>query len=133
MQVSAVSSAQASSTGATSAPSSVSTETFLKLLTEQLRHQDPMEPMSGEQMLSQMSQLTMVSEVVKLGTAMQSMAKLQDVTGMASLVGRIVEWRDTQAGTSGSGLVTQVQRTSDGWQACIGNQTVPLDAISSIA
>jgi flagellar basal-body rod modification protein FlgD len=47
---------------------------FLKLLVTQLKNQDPLSPMDNAQLTSQLSQISTVTGIEKLNTAMQSMS-----------------------------------------------------------
>jgi len=63
---------------------------FLKLLTTQLKNQDPLNPMDNAEMTSQLAQINMVDGIGKLNTTMQTL--LSSISGAqtmqaASLVG----------------------------------------------
>lgn len=66
---------------------------FLRLMTEQLQHQDPLKPMDNSQMVAQMAQLSTVQGITDLNSTVQgfqnSMASDQVLRG-AALVGHDV-------------------------------------------
>ncbi|WP_313178603.1 flagellar hook capping FlgD N-terminal domain-containing protein [Stenotrophomonas sp.] len=66
---------------------------FLRLMTEQLQHQDPLKPMDNTQMVAQMAQMSTVQGITDLNTTVQgfqqSMASDQVLRG-AALVGHEV-------------------------------------------
>ena len=66
---------------------------FLRLMTEQLQHQDPLKPMDNTQMVAQMAQMSTVQGITDLNTTVQgfqqSMASDQVLRG-AALVGHQV-------------------------------------------
>ncbi|UEX20088.1 flagellar hook assembly protein FlgD [Stenotrophomonas sp. SI-NJAU-1] len=66
---------------------------FLRLMTEQLQHQDPLKPMDNTQMVSQMAQMSTVQGITDLNTSVkgfqESMASDQVLRG-AALVGHQV-------------------------------------------
>jgi flagellar basal-body rod modification protein FlgD len=69
-------------------------DTFLKLLTTQLRHQDPTAPMDPNQMVGQLSQFSMVEQQIAVNRHMNSLISLQRSAVMldaAGLVGQTVE------------------------------------------
>ena len=84
-----------SSTPAASAASSstVSADTFLKLLVAQMQNQDPLNPMDNAQVTSQMAQINTVTGINTLNTTVQSLSsqftQMQALQGV-SLVGRSV-------------------------------------------
>ena len=84
-----ISSLQKSSTAAAKTDDAQSR--FLKLLTEQLKNQDPLNPMDNAQMTSQLAQISTVSGIDKLNTTLTSMlenSQSGDVLQAAALVGK---------------------------------------------
>ena len=66
---------------------------FLKLLTTQLKNQDPLNPMDNAEITSQMAQISTVSGIEKLNTAIQNLIQGSidsQTTQAASLVGQAV-------------------------------------------
>ena len=84
-----------SSTPAASSASSstVSADTFLKLLVAQMQNQDPLNPMDNAEVTSQMAQINTVTGINTLNTTVQSLSsqftQMQALQG-ASLVGHSV-------------------------------------------
>lgn len=112
--------------------SSVSGDAFLVLLAAQLQHQDPLDPMTGEAMLSQIAQLTSVSQLTLLNKNFEAMATAQRATDMAVLVGREVQWADTVTNDINSGIVTRVQLGASGWEVCIGDTAVSVHDVIAV-
>jgi flagellar basal-body rod modification protein FlgD len=80
----------ASATGATAAGGE---QRFLKLLVTQLNNQDPLNPMDNAQLTSQLAQMSTVSGIEKLNTAVQSLIAQGgsgQVLQAASMIGRNV-------------------------------------------
>ena len=76
-----------------SSSASEAQDRFLKLLTTQLRNQDPLNPLDNAQMTSQMAQISTVSGIEKLNATLQTlMSDSQDAQSAqaASLVGHSV-------------------------------------------
>jgi flagellar basal-body rod modification protein FlgD len=87
----------ASSSTATS-KTSLDKDAFMKLLVAQLSHQDPLNPMDGTQMASQLAQFTSVEQLTQLNSAMTTQTQAAQVATLssqsalsASLIGRQVE------------------------------------------
>ena len=73
-----LSGASSASAGAKDAPSSlVSQDDFLKLLTAQLKNQDPLNPVSNSDFTAQLAQFSTLSGVQQLNTSTQQMLALQ--------------------------------------------------------
>jgi flagellar basal-body rod modification protein FlgD len=79
---------------------------FMRLMTEQLQHQDPLKPMDNTQMVAQMAQLSQVQGINDLNTTVkgfqESMAGDQVLRG-AALVGHEVLVPSTQWQLDGEG------------------------------
>lgn len=132
MQVTAASATNSSASSAVGSQQEVSTDTFLKLLAEELKNQDPLQPLTSEQMLTQISQLTTVGEMSKLNDNFQSLASTQGAALMATLVGRTVEWADSTSGAALSGVVDRVEMGEDGWSVAVGGVRVPAGSIQAV-
>ena len=83
------------SSGASSiAGQALGKEDFLKLLTAQLAHQDPMSPLQNHEFVAQLSQFSSVEQLMNanenLGT-LQMMSASQSNTQVAGLIGKDVE------------------------------------------
>ena len=88
-----------STTGAAAALASASTSSadteqrFLKLLVTQLNNQDPLNPLDNAELTSQLAQMSTVSGIEKLNTALQSLVAQSgssQTLQAASLIGRTV-------------------------------------------
>ena len=85
---------------------------FLTLLTEQLKNQDPLNPMDNAQMTSQLAQISTVDGIEKLNTTLTSMlsnSQSNDVLQAAALVGQGVM-------VSGSGLTLASSKAYGGFE-----------------
>ena len=93
--------ASSSSLGKTSAAGGDSQDRFLKLLTTQLKNQDPLNPLDNAQMTSQLAQISTVDGITKLNATLQTLvnsSSQSQTLQAASLVGHGVL-------VSGSGMV----------------------------
>lgn len=87
--VTSVAPATSSATGANAS----SEDRFLKLLVTQLNNQDPLNPLDNAQLTSQLAQMSTVSGIEKLNTALQSLlaqSGSSQVLQSASLIGKSV-------------------------------------------
>jgi len=85
--------ATAASAAATGADGTDPEQRFLKLLVTQLNNQDPLNPLDNAQLTSQLAQMSTVSGIQQLNTALQSLlsqTSANQVLQAASLVGRTV-------------------------------------------
>ena len=121
-------------------------DTFLKLLTTQLRNQDPTDPMDPNQMVGQLSQFAMVEQQIAVNRHMNSLISLQRSAVMldaAGLVGQKVEVESGSIELRGGATQALALPSADGAvrqaRIAITNQAgdkvreavVPLDASAS--
>jgi flagellar basal-body rod modification protein FlgD len=101
-----------SSLGQPSAPSrtaksSMDKDDFLKLLVEQLRHQDPMsQGKDPTEFVNQMTQFSLLEQVTNLAKANEQLTRATRMDEAVGLVGRTVSYTDE--GTAYSGGVEQI-------------------------
>jgi flagellar basal-body rod modification protein FlgD len=98
--------------------------TFLNLLVDELKYQNPMSPTSSADFMNQIAQLSQVEQL----TAVSSASQLNEAE---SLIGKTVSGTDA-GGTSISGVVTGVTNSSNGPVIDIGGNTMSLSSISQV-
>jgi flagellar basal-body rod modification protein FlgD len=110
----------------------ISSDTFLKLLADQLRYQNPMSPMEGTDFLAQTATVSQVEQLTKISTALSAASKSSNLSTAASLVGRTVSWLDpdgiASAGRVDSAAIVSGQVTL----RIVDGSTVPIDAVIGI-
>lgn len=109
-----VSTSQGSASGASSTSSSafnqLNEQSFLKLLTAQLQHQDPTQPVKQQQLASEMAQFSTATGVNTLNGNVSSLLSAQSAGSLArasALVGK-------QVTTAGNALVTDANGKATG-------------------
>lgn len=120
----------AGTSGSTSPVDQFGKDTFLKLLVAQLKYQNPMDPSNGAEFLAQTAQFTQVEKLGDLSTKLSQVVSGDQLLGATSLLGRTVSWSDN--GTTQSGVVTGTHLGSAGPVLRVGNQDVPLSAVSAV-
>lgn len=91
---------------------------FLKLLTTQLRNQDPLNPMDNAQMTSQLAQISTVDGINKLNATLEKLVGSQqgsEALQAAALVGRevLVEGKNMQIAGAGASGGVELQSDAD--------------------
>lgn len=84
-------------------------EAFLRLLVEQLRSQDPFEPMNDREFIAQMAQFSSLEQITKLTTAMNSFVEFQMSGSLGQhshMIGHQVYWQNEH--DAGEGIVKSV-------------------------
>jgi flagellar basal-body rod modification protein FlgD len=122
---------------------------FLQLLVAQMKHQDPLNPMDGQEMAAQLAQFSSVEQLVTINESIANQAASQSALldslggGLAlGAIGKEVEADASQAttldgkpvpaGTEVKGRVDGVRFTPDGPVLTIGNYSVPFSAVRTI-
>ncbi|MDA8061022.1 MAG: flagellar biosynthesis protein FlgD [Actinomycetota bacterium] len=132
-----------SSTAATSSTSTVTTssqgvggllnpQTFLQLLVDQLKYQDPLSPTSSSQFVSQVAQLSQVEAVQQLNQELGASSGSEQAMSAASLIGKQVQATGS-GGSPVSGVVTSVSLSSGSPVLLVGGSQVPLSEVTEIS
>lgn len=138
MQISALTATDTSS-ASSAGTGALGRDDFLRLLVDQLKNQDPLEPAKNEQMLAQLAQFSSLEEmqqlndnIVGLAVLQQSNALLAQLTSSSSLIGRQVEYVDPTTQESRWGTVESV-RIDDGVATLmIDGASVPLANVQQV-
>jgi flagellar basal-body rod modification protein FlgD len=98
--------------------------TFLSLLVDELKYQNPLDPTSSSDFMSQIAQLSQVEQL-------QSVSSASQMGEAAGLIGKTVTAND-ETGNAISGVVTGVTNGSSGPLLNLGNNTVSLTDVEQI-
>ena len=101
-------------------------EDFLRLLSTQLRHQDPIQPVKDQEFLAQLAQFNALEQLGSLRATVERWVSFQESVGAlgyaAGLLGRTVRLAGKDGGTEVVGTVTAV-RVQNGRPALVVNGT----------
>jgi flagellar basal-body rod modification protein FlgD len=98
-----------SASGAVGGQTTLGENDFLQLLTVQLQNQDPLQPMSDTDFISQMATFSQLSAMNTLNTNFTSYSGSQDITSAQSYIGKTVTVSGAAEGVAGAtGPVTGV-------------------------
>ena len=136
MQVNSVTSAsQVSANGAANLAQTKSnaldSDQFMQILMAQLTHQNPLEPMDNNEMMSQFSQLNSLQELRQIHASMDTLSASNQVIYLASLIGKNVKVNRAD-GNILEGVVEGVVTEKDNPQLRIGDQDVPLEDVIEV-
>ena len=109
----------------------LTSESFLKLLITQLQNQDPTEPIGNEELLNQISSMRSLQSNIELSETLKSITANQQLSTGAAFIGKSVTGTTTN-NTQVTGIVERAFLTNGTVAVGIGNQTVPIDNISSV-
>ena len=123
------STSQSSLSQTTGASSDMDKDAFLQLLVAQMKYQDPLEPTSNTEYISQYAQFTQVEQ-------MQNMAKSMDLQRASALVGEEVYIKTTNSSGETSyvrGKVDYVVYENGKAYLSIGEQLYSIDDLDTVA
>jgi flagellar basal-body rod modification protein FlgD len=105
---------------------------FIKMMVTQLQNQDPLNPTSDDQLLSQMSEIGQLQSSTQLQTSLQSMVLQNQISSAGNLIGKYVQGMDSQGNTQ-KGTVNSVQVKSGGiFLELDNNQELSMSNVTSI-
>ena len=105
---------------------------YMNLLITQLRHQNPLEPMSTEQMASQLTQLSQLEQVERLSSTFEKVLETEQASQAAGLIGKQVSFYVEGQEEAYVGLVESVKLIGDEISLVVGDYVVGLEGIQSI-
>ncbi len=121
-----------SSSGSNSSGYNLTPQNFMQLMVTQLQHQDPTQPTSSADLLSQMSEIGQLESSTELQTTMSSVTLQTQVGSASSLIGKTVSGIDSNNNTS-SGVVNSVSVAGGAVSLKLDNgDTMPLTGLANI-
>jgi len=107
---------------------SLSQQDFLKLLTIQLKNQDPLKPIDDNSFVTTMAQFTGLEQSSQILTSLKQMGQSNKVLAASGMIGRQVTVRDA-SGKETSGEVNAVETTDRGVRVKIADVLYPFEDI----
>lgn len=120
MDVNSVSSSTAAGASAAATASKKATldyDTFLTLLVQQMKNQDPTEPMDATEQIAQLATFSQVEQTIQTNKNLESLLQSSTLNQAGTIIGRTI----TSADGSVSGVIKEVQVYSDGLIAILEN------------
>ena len=96
------------STGSATQRASFNREEFLKLLSAEISHQNPLEPMSSGDFLGQLAQLQQLESSATLEDTLKNLTRYQELGAASNLIGKIVR----AIGDDGQPVTGSVERVT---------------------
>jgi flagellar hook assembly protein FlgD len=107
-------------------------DTFLQLLVAQMRYQDPGNPTSTTEFMSQTATFTQVEKLEQIATQNASLLSLQQSLSAGALVGHGISWT-AEDGTTQSGTVSSVRFGGDEPAAVVDGVEVPFGRLTEVS
>jgi flagellar basal-body rod modification protein FlgD len=132
---SATNAAANSSTGTSTVPSgfnNLTTADFMKMLIAELQNQDPTQPMTNQDLLTQLSTMSQLQSTQDLDKALQSNTSNQQLSVASSFIGKAIQGTDSN-NKSVTGVVQEALLQNGSAYVAVGNSLVPVANITAVA
>jgi flagellar basal-body rod modification protein FlgD len=110
----------------------LTTADFMQMLIAELQNQDPTQPMSNQDLLSQLSTMSQLQSTQDLDTALQSNTNNQQLATASSFIGKAIQGTDSNNNPV-TGVVSQAVLQNGAALVAVGNSLVPLASITAVA
>jgi flagellar basal-body rod modification protein FlgD len=114
-----------------SATKQLSQQDFLNLLVAQMTSQDPLNPTSSQDLLSQMTQFSTLSTNTTLQQDISQMNSTQELTAANTLIGKQVTLM-VDSSTTAQGIVSGVDSSSGTPQVVVNGKSYDLSQVMSV-
>ena len=110
-------------------------DTFMTLLTTQLKNQDPLSPLDTNQFTQQLTQMTGVEQQLLSNQLLQQLVSAQAGIGQnANLIGKMITAPGANTGDADiTGVVSAIQQVNGATVLTVGSKQVPLSSVTKIA
>jgi flagellar basal-body rod modification protein FlgD len=105
---------------------------FLKLLVTQLQHQDPLNPVDDKEFMGQMAQFSSLEQMTNVATSLDRLTQSSQLSQGAALFGQQVSYQLDATTPPAQGVVSAVKVDKGAVVVQIGNDEVPLGAITEV-
>jgi flagellar basal-body rod modification protein FlgD len=110
----------------------LTTADFMQMLIAELENQDPTQPMSNEDLLTQLSTMSQLQSTQDLDSALQANTNNQQLSIASSFIGANVTGTDSNKNAV-SGVATQALLQNGTAYVAVGQSLVPLANITGVA
>jgi flagellar basal-body rod modification protein FlgD len=125
-------SAASGSTSLGSGFNNLTTGDFMQMLIAELQNQDPTQPMSNQDLLTQLSTMSQLQSTQDLDKALQANTNNQQLATASSFIGKAIQGTDSNK-NSVSGVVQEAVLQNGAAYVAVGNSLVPVANITAVA
>ena len=111
--------------------STLSQDQFLKIMISELTNQDPLEPLSNQEFLGQLTQMQTLETMTQLSVGIEALLVGQQISSAGTLIGKVVVG-EVANGSAISGLVDRVVVEGQQVLLGIGEALIPLSAVHQV-
>lgn len=112
--------------------SALGKDDFLKLLTEQLKNQDPMNPTDDQSFIGTMAQFSALEQTTNMAGALDRLGISQQAAQSIGLIGRSITGLDDTTGDPVTGIVDSVTIANGSTLLGVGSSKVSPSTVTSV-
>lgn len=112
--------------------SALGKDDFLKLLTEQLKNQDPMNPTDDQSFIGTMAQFSALEQTTNMAGALDRLGVSQQAAQSIGLIGRTITGIDETSGKAVTGVVDSVTIADGSTLLGVGSSKVSPSTVTSV-
>ncbi|MEZ6132245.1 MAG: flagellar hook capping FlgD N-terminal domain-containing protein [Planctomycetaceae bacterium] len=116
-----------------------SSQQFMNLLVAQIQYQDPLEPVSQENMTAQLAQISTVSGISEMTAGISNlnlrfseMLNMQTLFDGANLVGRHVQFNSPVSGQQATGEISEARLSNGQLALTVNGQNIGLSDVIAV-
>ncbi|MGG3466028.1 flagellar hook capping FlgD N-terminal domain-containing protein [Neobacillus pocheonensis] len=113
--------------------SQVDKDLFLKILTTQLRNQDPTQPMEDREFIAQLAQFSTLEQISNMNQAFNQFLVTQqgDISQYSMMINKEVSWINDEKGGQETGVIKGIVRKENQFYYQINDLEIPVENITS--
>lgn len=121
------------STAPTKQQSQLDKDLFLRILTTQLRNQDPTQPMDDREMIAQLAQFSSLEQISNLNQAFTQFVNSRqvDISHYSAMMNKEVSWTDEVTGQKEAGVVKGIVKKDNQFYYLVNEEEIPVGNIIS--
>lgn len=119
------------STGPAMTSTNIRTD-YMNLLITQLQNQNPLEPMSNDQMAAQLAQMSQLEQLEHQSTTFDKVLQAQETAQATAMMGKQITYYPDGANEAATATVDGVTLVDGEVVLMVGKQGVPLDEVLAI-
>jgi len=109
----------------------LTTADFMQMLIAELENQDPTQPMSNQDLLTQLSTMSQLQSTQDLDNALQANTNNQQLANASSFIGRAIQGTDSNSNPV-TGVVSEAVLQNGTAYVAVGNSLVPVANITAV-
>ena len=121
-----------SGTSAATGFAALTSQDFMTMLLAELKNQDPTQPVSNADLLSQLSQMQSLQSNVELKSTLSDLASNQQISSGASFLGKVVTGTDSKKNPV-SGIADSISTQNGTVTIGVGSSSIPIGNLTGVA